>query len=242
MKNELVDYMVKLQNMADFLARGYALEGTDEQSAIEIVTDEKVENGKLFSLHKFDYYNKLKEVYYGEQESIGVLMHYISCGQYERQVEALVDFEEEYIPPKEEAEFYYNVMKRVKKVLKTMALGLIFGTEILLDDYGYYSLQECYLEDDDDLNEESSYIDDLEGESDVELEEPDFETGKGILKYEVEKGNFYVVNLDKKVIIPSIHFEIGMEFYNQFLERMEKEELYKTIEEPFNPEQEEPER
>ena len=89
---DLVTYMQRLQNMADFLVRGYALQGADGYTAIEIVNDEIVEQANAFSIQEYNLFDQLEHGFWGEQRSIGILMEYLADGEYERQIEGKEDF------------------------------------------------------------------------------------------------------------------------------------------------------
>ncbi len=47
-ENVLLNYMRKLRNMVDYLARGHALQSSDNETAIEIVDDEMTKQRNAF--------------------------------------------------------------------------------------------------------------------------------------------------------------------------------------------------
>ena len=57
---ELLEYVTKLQNMADYLARGEILQDETGYTAIEIVDDEMVRQRKAFSVQEYDIYDVLE--------------------------------------------------------------------------------------------------------------------------------------------------------------------------------------
>ena len=126
-KDILVEYMQKLKNMADFLARGYTLQSPyKENIIIGIVDNEMTTQRDAFSIQEHNTYDVLELSFKGEQKSIRTLMEYIKNGEYERQIEGKIDFNKPYIPEQYKAEFYQRVMKRVNVIYSSpyvMAVG-----------------------------------------------------------------------------------------------------------------------
>lgn len=206
-ENVLVNYMRKLRNMVDYLARGYALQSSDSDTAIEIVDDEMTKQRNVFSVQEYSLYDELELSYFGEQRSIGILMEYIREGEYERQVEGKIDFDKPYIPDAENAEFYKRVMKRINIILKMMALSLASGSRIPLDDRKFVALKNVYLDED----ELGMYEDEKSGS----------------LIYDMERQCFCAINLEDEIIIENLDINVAMDLYNKFLLIQEQDELYK---------------
>ena len=206
-ENELLSYIKKLRNMADYLARGYVLQSSDDDTAIEIVDDEMTKQRNAFSVQEYSLYDELELSYFGEQRSIGILMEYIEEGEYERQVEGKIDFDIPYIPESENAECYKRVMKRINIVLKMMVLSLVSGSRILLDDRKFVALKNVYL-DEDELNMHED------------------EKG-GSLIYDMERQCFCAINSEGEIIVENVDINVAMDLYNRFLLIQEQDELYK---------------
>lgn len=206
-ENELLSYMKKLHNMADYLARGYVLQSSDDDTAIAIVDDEMTKQRNAFSIQEYSLYDELELSYFGEQKSIDILMEYISEGEYERQIEGKIDFDEPYTPKPENVEVYKRVMKRINVVLKMMALFLVSGSHIPLEDYKLKGLLDVFLDEDDRALYEN-------------------ETSCSLL-YSVERQCFCVVNAEDEIVIEDIDIDTAMDIYNGFLLEQEQDELYK---------------
>lgn len=206
-KDILVEYMQKLKNMADFLARGYTLQSPYEENIIiEIVDDEMTTQRDAFSIQEHNTYDVLELSFKGEQKSIRTLMEYIEDGEYERQIEGKIDFNEPYIPEQYKAEFYQRVMKRVNVILKSMAVYLSLGNRIPLDDCELFDLKVLYL-DEDELSAE------------VEEEQ------EGYLIYSAQNQYFYVTDLEGNILIEDIDIHEAMGIYNDFLTEQEQQRL-----------------
>lgn len=52
-ENELLSYMKKLQNIADYLARRYILQFSDGETAIKIVDNEMTKQRNAFSIQEY---------------------------------------------------------------------------------------------------------------------------------------------------------------------------------------------
>lgn len=206
-ENELLSYMKKLQNIADYLARRYILQFSDGETAIKIVDNEMTKQRNAFSIQEYSCYDELSVSYFGEQRSIGILMEYIEEGEYERQIEGKIDFDAPYTPEPENAEFYKRVMKRINVVLKMMALFLASGSHIPLEDYNFKGLLNLYLDEDE-----------------IALHEN--ETSCSLL-YSIERQCFCVVNAEGEIVIEDIDIDTAMDIYNGFLLEQEQDELYK---------------
>lgn len=206
-ENVLVNYMRKLRNMVDYLARGYALQSSDNDTAIEIVDDEMTKQRNAFSVQEYSLYDELELSYFGEQRSIGILIEYIGEGEYERQVEGKIDFDEPYIPDAENAEFYKRVMKRINIILKMMALSLASGSRIPLETEKFVALKNVYLDED-----ELSMHEDEKG---------------GSLIYDMERQCFCAINSEGEIIVENVDINVAMDLYNRFLLIQEQDELYK---------------
>ncbi len=204
-ENRLTTYMLKIRNMADYLARGYIIEQSDEETSIEIVADDTTMRRNAFSVTEYSYYDILDQRYYGEQRSFGILIDLINNGEYERQVECNVDFSEKFVPDPEEDMFYIKVMKRVERITKLMFWALIHGLHIPVDSQQLYYLQVISQEDD---------------ERDDEIE-----PFSGYIKYDIKTDTFLVVNEDDEIILEDICIEDVMPIYNDWLEEKEQEEL-----------------
>ena len=206
MNENLVEYLKKLQNMADFLARGNQLETIDGQFYISIVNDERAKKRNAFSLVEYSSYDMLEEYYYGEQKSIGILLDNISNGEYEAQVEGKMDFSKPYIPSSEYATFYYSVMKRVKIIIKTMFLALMSGTKIPMSQEDMVALQNSILDEFEEITEQEGY-----------------------LFYDSNIDSFCLVGADEEMITDEISIDVGIDLYNDFLIEQEKQQLYEKI-------------
>ena len=205
---DLVTYMQRLQNMADFLVRGYALQGADGYTAIEIVNDEIVEQANAFSIQEYNLFDQLEHGFWGEQRSIGILMEYLADGEYERQIEGKEDFSVPYKPTSQEAKFYYKTMKRVKTILKMMSISLVSGTHIPLDGFELIELKRKYLEEDDPNQYEEQVAD---------------------LIYNVHVQSFCAVDQDDDIIIEGIDIHEAMYLYNEFLVKQEQTEIERRV-------------
>ncbi|MCI9177846.1 MAG: hypothetical protein HFJ28_04670 [Clostridia bacterium] len=205
---DLVTYMQKLQNMADFLVRGYVLKCADGRTAIEIVNDEIVEQANAFSIQEYNLFDPLEQGFWGEQRSIGILMEYLADGEYERQIEGKEDFSQPYKPTLQEAEFYYKTMKRVKAILKMMSISLVSGTHIPLDGFELIGLKREYLEE-DDLNQYEEQVADL--------------------IYNVHTQSFCVIDSSDDIIIEDIDIHEAMYLYNEFLVKQEQTEIERKV-------------
>lgn len=206
-ENVLVNYMRKLRNMVDYLARGYALQSSDNDTAIEIVDDEMTKQRNAFSVQEYSLYDELELSYFGEQRSIGILIECISEGEYERQVEGKIDFDIPYIPKTENAEFYKRVMKRINIILKMMALFLASGSRIPLEDKKFEALKNVYLDEDElSMHEDEK---------------------SGSLIYDMERQCFCTINSEGEIIVENVDINVAMNLYNRFLLIQEQDELYK---------------
>lgn len=206
MGDNLLDYMTKLRNMADFLARGGIIEDDSIGTIIEIVDDEIVKHRNAFSIMEHSLYDELEASYYGEQRSLDILMEYIAEGIYEREIEGKVNFDEPYTPKPEEAEFYKRTMKKVNAILKIMSLSLVNGFRIPLSKSELIELKELYLEEE-------------EFDSDENYEQEAF------LIYDVKTRNFCAINSDNEKIVEDITIYDGMSLYNKFLVNEERTRL-----------------
>lgn len=235
MENQLLQYITKLQNTADYLARGGILQDTTGYVALEIVDDEMVRQRKAFSVQEYDIYDVLESSFFGEQRSIGILMEYIRNGAYEQQVETRVNFNEDYTPEEENAEFYQMVMKRVKAILRVMTFSLISGRTVPLDDIDLAELKYLYYdEEDDDRNiEDIELLDD-----DEEQEDEEVEPEKGFIVYDVNHQKFRVIDQNGEGIIEEISVSDAMELYNDFLVKEERGHLERKAVEDLEKEQE----
>lgn len=206
MNENLIEYLKKIQNMANFFARGNQLETTDGEFYIAIVNDERAKKRNAFSLVKYSSYDILEEYYYGEQSSIGILLNNISNGEYEHQVEAKIDFLEPYTPVAEDAEFYYSAMRKIKIIIKTMFLTLMSGSKIPISQEDMIALQESILDEDEEI-----------------IEEP------GYLFYHSHLDSFCLESKEGEIITDEISMDVGMDLYNDFLVEQEKQQLYEII-------------
>ncbi len=206
MNEKLIEYFKKMQNMADFFARGNQLETIDGQFYIAIVNDERTKKRNAFSLVEYSSYDMLEEYYYGEQNSIGILLDNISNGEYEVQVEGKIDFSKQYTPPTEDAAFYYSVMRKVKIIIKTMFLALMSGTKIPMSQENMVALQKSMLDEDEEITEQEGY-----------------------LFYDSNIDSFCLVSADEEMITDEISMDVGMDLYNDFLIEQEKQQLYENI-------------
>ena len=216
---ELLEYVTKLQNMADYLARGGILQDGTGYTAIEIVDDEMVRQRKAFSVQEYDIYDVLESSFFGEQRSIGILMEYLRNGAYEQQVEARINFDESYTPEEENAEFYQMVMKRVKAILRVMSFSLISGIKIPIGDIELIGLKSLYLEEDEVDLEDIQLVE--EGEEEPEEIEPE----KGFIVYDITGQKFTVIDQNGEGIIEEISVSDAMEIYNDFLIQEERRHL-----------------
>lgn len=215
---DLVNFMLKIKNAVDFLARGYFIENADEKHAVEIVTNSDVMARQAFSLCEYCIYDELETHYYGEQKSIGILIEYIEDGEYERQIEPEVDFSIPYTPEPENAKFYNMVMSRINYILKMMGLSLISGARIPLDKIEFAELKRVFLDE-----EEISFYE----ENDIDID--------GFLIYNIKSGLFCAVNSEGQAIIEDIDVSVGLDFYNKYLMKREEEVLYDmAIEDTIN--------
>jgi hypothetical protein len=218
-ENELLSYIKKLRNMADYLARGYVLQSSDDDTAIEIVDDEMTKQRNAFSVQEYSLYDELELSYFGEQRSIGILMEYIEEGEYEKQVEGKIDFDEPYIPDAENAEFYKRVMKRINIILKMMALSLASGSRIPLETEKFVALKKVYLDEDElSMHEDEK---------------------SGSLIYDMERQCFCAINSEGEIIVENVDINVAMNLYNRFLLIQEQDELYKKAIEQENRNREE---
>ena len=219
---ELLEYVTKLQNMADYLARGGILQDGTGYKAVEIVDDEMVRQRKAFSVQEYDIYDVLESSFFGEQRSIGILMEYLRNGAYQQQVEARINFDEIYTPEEENAEFYQMVMKKVKAILRVMSFSLISGMKVPLEDDELAELKYLYFEEDDDEIdlEDVEFLEEEEAEAreNIELE-------KGFIVYDVRGEKFCVVDQNGEGIIQEISVSDAMEIYNDFLIQEERRNL-----------------
>lgn len=206
MNENLVKYFRKIQNIADFFARGNQLETTDGEFYIAIVNDERTKKRNAFSLVEYSSYDMLEEYYYGEQNSIGILLDNISNGEYEVQVEGRIDFSKPYTPPVEDAIFYYSVMRRVKIIIKTMFLALMAGTKIPMSQEDMVALQKSILDEEEEITEETGY-----------------------LFYDSDIDSFCLESAEGEIITDEISMDVGMDLYNDFLIEQEKQQLYEKI-------------
>ena len=206
MNEKLIEYFKKMQNMADFFARGNQLETIDGQFYIAIVNDERTKKRNAFSLVEYSSYDMLEEYYYGEQNSIGILLDNISNGEYEVQVEGRIDFSKPYTPPAEDAIFYYSVMRRVKIIIKTMFLALMAGTKIPMSQEDMVALQKSILDEEEEITEETGY-----------------------LFYDSDIDSFCLESAEGEIITDEISVDVGIDLYNDFLIEQEKQQLYERI-------------
>ena len=218
---ELLEYVTKLQNMADYLARGEILQDETGYTAIEIVDDEMVRQRKAFSVQEYDIYDVLESSFFGEQRSIGILMEYLRNGAYEQQVEARINFDESYTPEEENAEFYQMVMKRVKAILRVMSFSLISGVKVPLEDNVLAELEEFYFEEDEDEMDSEDIQLVEEGEEEPEEIEPE----RGFIVYDITGQRFTVIDQNGEGIIEAISVGDAMEIYNDFLIQEERRHL-----------------
>lgn len=219
MKSNLINYMVKLQNMADYLVRGKILVSVHGDMAIKLIDNELTKQRNAFSVQEYNMYDILETKNLGEQKSFGILMECIENGEYERQIEGIIDFNEKYLPEEANKESYDRIMKRVKTVLRQMSISLTFGTHIPLKDYDFNSLKRGYLEEE----EQELYREEVVGD----------------LMYDAMRDCFCVVNLKGEIIIEEIDFNEGMWYYNEFLIEVEQDELTRKALEKFDPNNEE---
>lgn len=210
-ENDIVSYIQKLKNMADYLARGNVLIAPDREYAIEIMDDETVKERNAFSIQEYSIYDELELTCYGEQKSIGVLMECLGNGEYESQVEGKIDFDIPYTPKEQNAEFYQRVMKRVNVVLKRMALSLAFGKPIPID------LESVKG------NEEGMYT--------------DWQIGN--FSYSAQEEKFYLRGADGNILQEDVSIHVVMNYYNALLVEKERALLKKKIKEEARRQREE---
>ena len=195
-------YLKKLQNMAEFLIRGNQIQSPDEEYVIEIVNNEITAQRGAFSVKESNVYDSLEQYFYGEQQSIDFLISLIEDGEYERQVEAKVDFSKPYIPPPEDERFYKTTMKKVREIIKYMALSLASGSRIPLSKKTAMDLQQAYLGEDESIEEIF-----------------------GSIVYNYEQQKFQLIDEDKEVIVEKIDINDAMSLYSKFLIQQEREKL-----------------
>ncbi len=201
MKNEtLVDYMLRLQNAADYLIRGGILTSYDTDTTIEIRDDELTRQKKAFSICEYSIDDELEEYRYGELRSIQILMEFIQDGEHDKSIEDSLKVNKD----NTKTEFYKITMNRAKKLLKYIVIVIISGNLCELSQEDYQNLINMYSEDDEYLHEGQE---------------------KKFLKYDVMKGQFNVVNTEGETIIEDIHTINGVFLFTEFLERKEKEKM-----------------
>ena len=146
-------------------------------------------------------------------------MEYIEEGEYEKQVEGKIDFDEPYIPDAENAEFYKRVMKRINIILKMMALSLASGSRIPLETEKFVALKKVYLDEDElSMHEDEK---------------------SGSLIYDMERQCFCAINSEGEIIVENVDINVAMNLYNRFLLIQEQDELYKKAIEQENRNREE---
>lgn len=210
MKEEsLVDYMLKVQETADYLIRGGSLFNIDEETKIEIRDDELTRKKKAFSICEYSIDDELEESCYGELKSILILMETIQGGEYERQVKGKLETSISNINTK----FYKTTMNRAKSLLKYIAVAVISGRLIKLSKDELDDLKRTYLDE-----EEMSFF--------------EYE-GEGSLRYNVMKEQFEVVNSKGEAIIEDLPIENAIIIFTAFLEQQEKKKMRREAMKPY---------
>jgi len=245
LENNLLDYMRKLYNIADFFARGNVLGNKDSNTEIAIVELEAIGNRRRFSLNEYSIINQLEITFMGEQKSIGVLIEILNNGSYERLIQKVIDFNETYIPPKDKKSEYHIIMNRVKEILKQMMVSLAIGNHIPIEYMDAEQIIEIYSFDEkieEIENRKVIYINEETGfeyyqtESNNEvfddeyIESEEIEDEEFYLVYNIQNDNFSMINNNNKIIIENISFETAMPLVNEFFKELEKQELKKRHE------------
>lgn len=208
-KESLVDYMLKVQETADYLIKGGSICNFDEETKIEIRDDEITREKKAFSICEYSIDDELEESCYGELKSILILMETIQDGEYERQVKGKLETGIYNI----DAEFYKTTMNRAKSLLKYIAVAVISGRPIKLSEDELDDLKITYLDE-----EEMSFL--------------EYER-EGSLRYNVMKTQFEVVNSKGEVIIEDLPIENAIIIFTAFLEQQEKKKMRREAMKPY---------
>lgn len=217
-KESLVDYMLKVQETADYLIKGGSLCDFDEETKIEIRDDEITREKKAFSICEYSIDDELEESCYGELKSILILMETIQDGEYERQVKGKLETGIYNI----DKEFYKTTMNRAKSLLKYIAVAVISGRPIKLSEDELDDLKRTYLDE-----EEMSFF--------------EYER-EGSLRYNVMKTQFEVVNSKGEVIIEDLPIENAIIIFTAFLEQQEKKKMRREAMKPYLDKKDEEER
>lgn len=208
-KETLVDYMLKIQNAADYLIRGGLLGSFETETTIEIRDDEVTRQKNAFSICEYSIDDELEEFCYGELKSIEILMKFIQDGEYERQVKGKLETSNFNTNTK----FYKKTMNRAKSLLKYITVAIISGHSFKLTEYDFKKLKNSYL------NEEELCFYEYEVE--------------GFLRYDVMKGQFVVVNSEGETIIEDVAVKNCVPLVTEFLYQKEKEKMRREAMKPY---------
>lgn len=235
-EDPIFEYMKKMKNITEFLARGNEIV-TQDKKIINFDRQMITEEGCI-SIEEAELFDTLECKYYNELGSIHRMSELITKNTtYEELEAAILPYISQPFDSKKIDETHYEEYKmlknRMKELLNKIVIQIYMGlrakpTSIeialveALDEESRRKKQtseEAQIGEDDQEAEFDEYIEDLE--ESIPQEEPKQEE---YLIYGIGQGKFYLMQNDE-VLVENVDLNLAMEIVTGYLYREEKERL-----------------
>lgn len=226
-RDVLFDYMKKMKNVIEFLARGNDIL-TQDKKVISFDRQMITENGCV-SIEEAELFDPIECKYYNELGSIHRISKLINEELYEELEQEMLPYISQPFGPESVDELSYKEYKmlksRLKELLNKLVIQLYMGLRAKPT-----SMEIAFIEAlDEDLQRKEQIIED---EEEPELDEYFEDLEKNIPQKELEKEKyltysmgqkkFYLIQ-DNEVLIDGVNPNLAMEVVTGYLYREEKE-------------------